>query len=391
MAYIETLAPRGFDPYALFVYPYQEGMRNLRQCADQPELWGRIKQAAAGIFLLIPLINTIVFVILRALTAVPVFNDDPYPIETEIPANIKEHNEVRDELYRRFLPDRTPEFLDQIYKVEKLAVKDMTLVHIPEVDAHLKLSANRHRDLIALDGKIHGARYSRALAEQEGVPSAAFTQVGGAHQYRGGNHLCGYYALFYMYQAVSGAKEFANRDALHPMLVRWTKMIAKKRALSWLASHRDRQIPPSMQISVRGLVRDDIQYLIDNDPDLECLRTTDNCFVIGMDDLRFQHDEKRLWAIQQHEELRTGQRTEIEPYPINVIQPIGNKALKRKFPLYFIVRESDMHYYFIWAEKPWEFKVVHSLGTSIHNSMYFCEDTFFDIAKCLWTEIQAGL
>lgn len=387
MAYIETLAPRGYDPSALFVYPYKEGIRNLSSCPDQPTLCGRIKQAAVGILLLVPLINTIAFMILRETAAVHVFNDDPSVVQTEeMPEEILRLNERRNAAIQQW--NLRQGLYEEIARIETEAVDQIEFVHVGAVQAHLLLSAERHPALTHLDGHIYGARYWRAYAEQRGLPSAGFTQVGGVHQYRGGNHLCGYYALFYMYQAVSGRKQFGSRDELHPMLARWTNLIAKKRAMGWLSNHRNEQIPVALKVSVRGITRDDMQYLIDNDPKLECLRTTDNCFVLGMDDFRFQHEEKQLWDRQQREMLERGTIEEITPYPVNVIHPLGNRRLIREFPLYFIMRESDMHYYFVWAETPWEFQVVHSLGSSIHNSDYFSEDTFFDIVECLFTEIE---
>lgn len=73
---------------------------------------------------------------------------------------------------------------------------------------------------------------------------------------------------------------------------------------------------------------------------------------------------------------------------VQPLTPIGNRIHSCHFPLYFILKEFDMHYYFVWAETSWEFKVVHSMGSSIHNSKYFCEDTFFDIVKCLSTKVR---
>ncbi|MCC5831469.1 MAG: hypothetical protein JJU12_00295 [Chlamydiales bacterium] len=255
MAYIETLAPRGYDPYALFAYPYKEGIRNLYNC-DQPTLWGRVRQAAVGILLLIPLINTIAFLILRDATSLPIFNDDTRVVQSEeIPEAIRELNE------RRNTAIIQQSLYPSIAIIEAEAIEQIELFHVEQVQTHLEDSANRHRDLVQRDGKIYSPRYRRARTREKGLPSANFSQVGGLHQYRGNNHLCGYYALFFMFQAVSGHNQFANRDFFHPMLMKWTDMIAKKRARSWLYSHRDRQIPAALNVSVRGLSRDDIQYL----------------------------------------------------------------------------------------------------------------------------------
>ncbi|MCH9626648.1 MAG: hypothetical protein S4CHLAM2_02740 [Chlamydiales bacterium] len=351
MSYIETLAPRGYDPYTLLTYPYKEGVRNLSICCNEPTLAGRVKHCVVGLLLLVPLINTVVFVILRATTTVPVFRDEVQQTADDT-NTLDKLTELRATLINE--RDTTPEGVDRIERtkaiatIEQVATRQMTLRHVRAVDNHLEHSARGH---VTGDGQIYRARYTRAIVQQEDLPETGFTQVAGLHQEQGGNHLCGYYALFFMFQAITGERAFADRIGCHTKLQQWTTMIAQKRAAAWLYNRRNLPIPASLEVSVRGLSPYDIQYLIENDPELESLRATNDCFVMEMDS--------------------------------RSLTPLGSKVDTDRFPTYLILKE-DMHYYFVWAEAPWEFKVVHSLGYSIHNSSYFREEVFFQIVERLY-------
>lgn len=397
MSYIETLAPRGYDPHALFVYPYQEGIRNLRGLQAQPTVFKQIKHCVAGILLLIPLINTVAFVILRELTAVHVFHDRQEPIhlieqnETAIfPSSsqtgrarnvtraepprrtLHQVNQERNAALSRHRNDASTQEVKeaayaQIQQLEGEAVNNLMRVQLDtSAREHLYFSQTRDARFVRFDGRIFGGTETQqTLVTQQNLPSAVFSQIGGVDQFRGDNHLCGYYALFYMYQAVTGNRQFASRDALHPMLEKWMNMIAKKRALNWVSTHREENIPYGLRVSVRGLSRDDMQYLIQNDETLAPLLQTNNCFVMEMDEYQ--------------------SRKQGEPYT-QPITPLGNKTLVRQFPLYFILKGTNYHYYFIWAETPWEFTVVHSMGSSIHNRHNFNPETFANIVDCLQTQ-----
>ncbi len=350
MSYIETLAPRGYDPYTLFTYPYEEGVRNLSICCEQPSLLGRIKHCAVGLLLLVPLINTVVFLILRTTATVQVFQDEVQQIDDT--GTLDELTERRTAAINRRDsltegPERT-EKTKTISRIEQEAAKQMNLRHIPAIARHLERSAQSQ---ITQDGHISGARYTRAIVQQEGLPETGFTQVPGVHQEQGGNHLCGYYALFFMFQAITREYAFTDRTRCHAKLRQWTTMIAQKRAASWLYNQRHLPIPASLEVSVRGLSPYDIQYLIENDSELEQICATDDCFVMEMD--------------------------------ARSLTPLGSKIDTDRFPTYLILKEG-MHYYFVWAETPWEFKVVHSLGYSIHNSSYFSEEVFFQIVERLY-------
>ncbi len=360
MNFIEDLAPRGYDPYSLFIYPYKEGIRNIT--TEQPTLSERVTHCALGILLLIPLINTIAFLILRMTTQPIIFDESPRVIESdEEPEGLERINQQRTALisssdYSSSDDEVRLPVKERITTSEVDATQVMRIVHRASVVDHLSRSAQKDPELLRLDGRIIGpqgiSRYRRVT----------FSQVGGAHQGQGGNHLCGYYALFFMFEAANRTHRFADRDVLNPMLERWTDMIARKRAASWLSTHRDQQIPASLEVSVRGLSRDDMNYLIQNDPALEVLRTTNNCFVMEMDEYHAQDGFSQP------------------------ITRLGNKELSNTVPLYFILKNIDMHYYFVSVEATGEFKVVHSMGRSIYKTRF--SDTESDIIACLSREFR---
>lgn len=330
MTYINLTAPRGYDLHALFAYPYQEGKRNISLYADSQS--GRVGHGIAGFLLLIPVINTIVFLIFRDMFSLPIHRDKP----PKLNGKLTEFNQRRIELLNQKLVPST-----EIEKLELEAVKKMKIKQEPDITAHLSLSAKNHSDLIACDGQVHGPTGPCVVQ----VPTTKeptqmrLSQIGGVNQYNGSNQLCGYYALFFMYQAVTKGNDFANRKVFHPKLERWLKMIAARRTALWLKNHRDQAIPASIKISTKGISDSEIQYLIENDPELNPLKTKDNCFLLEMDAC----DDERLEAIYR----------------------LGNKKLNKKFPIYFIMKGNDAHYYCVWAEKPWNFQIVHSAGHSV--------------------------
>lgn len=455
MAYIELKSDLiGWHPKTLFAMPFTEGVRNLTELSKQPNPESIVGHLIVGILLLIPIVNTVVFLILRELSlANPIMHEQDNLIEERVPPEeLNQLNDARTQFYFQWtvlkdqfetFDDVTPnaienmqiqdlpeslnpitEYKNQLiqewnswqnpdtreqtqfeirlypeglkheafalrrneliqqngnlneiakrtyelikfltsYEIELIeiaATEHMEITDHDLVTIHLNSSAQNQEYLLEVDGVISGARYSCILVRPPNLPEATFKQIGGLHQYNGGNHLCGYYALYSLFQAVSGQNGFANRQMAHPHLVRWTKMVQKMRVANWLSQRRDQLIPAKMKMSSRGISPAEVSQIIQNDDNLQQVRATQNCFVIELD----AWDQRNLGE-----------------YSSNSITPLGN--MENRFPLYCMIK-IGMHYYGMWATNPWEFTIVHSMGSSIHNKAYFPEQRFFDIVECL--------
>jgi hypothetical protein len=378
--------PHDCGLYALFVHPYVEGARNLCLaipcCGNSeycPSLLGRVAHLLLGILLLIPILNTIIFVVLRYFMTTKVILSEKTDyiqkprIEKERAKKIDTFNEQRKALHKQMtsLPkedsgyDSERNVLNkQICAIEQEVAKEMCHRAYKEVRRHIRYSARKDKTLVQWDGLITGAPSDTSTVQikREKVSEAEFTQAGALSQQEGYNHLCGYYALFFMLQAVTG-KEFTNRDTFHPLMRQWLKLIAIYRTTAVLSNRRNEPIPYGLEISVKGLLPAEMQYLINNSPELAPLRETYGCFVLDLEEYTVNEAVK-------------------EP-----IQLLGKSKSENKnpeaFPLYFILKDMQMHYYFVCAKEPGKFTFAHSLNYSILNPHYFNTQNFTDTLGAL--------
>ena len=388
MAYIETLAPRDWSFCTLFGYPYLEGARNI--CLVFPclspevhpplSLCQRLAHLVVGVALLIPLLNTIVFIALRFFQNQVIQDNiamiDP-PLTPRGAAQISTFNERRQEIVQELIGSRCKEPLrgalqQELREIEQRATVFMKHEDTDLVTEHQRMSLNKEREMTMWDGII-----TYTLDDQipsvhvnggKAMPSATFTQKGGLTQLKARNYLCGYYALFFLLAATQGQdREFTNRDTFNTCLCEWRKLIATKRMTVWLETHRETEIPKGLSLAGHGLSWGDMQYLIKHSESLAILRDTPGCFMLEMDTYAspFDGEEPILFFGKS--------KTDFDNF----------KRCPKSFPLFIIVKEIDMHYYLFYARSPGKFMVVHSLNHSISNPQYFELGTFTKIIQAI--------
>ena len=392
MAYIETLAPRDWSFCTLFGYPYTEGARNIALafpcCSsdighEPPSLCERVLHLVVGLALIIPIINTIVFIALRFFQSQVIIQDRidwiDFPEATtqrssELDAFNAERNVVIQELTSsRCKEPRRSELIAQISQIEATAAARMQHEDTETVSEHQRMSLNKEWAMTQWDGVItypldeENLPYVHVVGGRA-TPSATFKQVGGLTQLKAENYMCGYYALFFMLNAATGQDiDHTNRDAFNTLLTEWQTIIATKRVTTWLATHRERDIPYGLIVPGHGISRDDMQYLITHCESLAPLREIEGCFMLEMDE--FDASYLGMMPVQ----FLGKSKTEFDLH----------QKCPTKFPLYIILKEKDLHYYLFYARCPGEFTVVHSLNHSITNPDYFKLATFTKIIQAL--------
>ncbi len=388
MAYIETLAPRDWSFCTLFGYPYYEGIRNITLafpccCPSDhtpPSLCMRVKHFFVGCVLLIPLLNTIVFIVLRFFQN-RVIQDTIETIDSPLTprglAQITTCNERRQAIVQELIgssckgPLRT-ELLHQLREIEHSAADCMKHQDTDLVIEHQRMSLNHELEMTMWDGVItyplNNQTPSVHVEGGKAMPSATFTQIGGLTQLKAQNYMCGYYALFFLLKATQEQEEeFTNRDAFNTCLCEWRKLITTKRMAVWLETHRETNIPNGLSQAGHGLSWGDMQYLIKNSESLAVLRDTPGCFMLEMDTYEspYTGEEPVLFFGESKKEFDT------------------SSTCPQTFPLFIIVKEMDMHYYLFYARAPGEFWVAHSLNHSISNPKYFEPATFVKIIQAI--------
>jgi hypothetical protein len=388
MAYIEALVPRDWNFCTLFGYPYAEGIRNIGvafSCCSfkthpPPSLCGRVIHLVLGIALLIPLLNTLIFIVLRALQMPLIIEDcvrtfSPSTIPESTAKQIDNYSAERDadiEVYNAGCPDAGR--LAQVVLTENKAANLVQHKDALLVEQHLQASLCYNSDICSLDNVItHAIGKDLPVISVEGndlTPSARFSQLGGLTQMQAGNFMCGYYALFYMLNAASGREgNHTNRSAFNKYLVECQKMIATKRTACWLHTHRNQPIPHGLEIPSNALSPDDMQYLIQCSDSLAVLREIPGCLMLEMD----AYDSPPCLTGVEPVVLLGKSKTD---YGTTQCYPDG-------FPLFIIVKENDLHSYLFYAYTPGEFFVVHSLNYSINNPNFFQPATFAKIIQAL--------
>lgn len=388
MAYIETLAPRDWSFCTLFGYPYLEGVRNI--CLVFPclspevhpslSLCQRLAHLVVGVALLIPLLNTIVFIALRFFQN-RVIQDvietiDP-PLTPRSLAQLTTFNTKRRAIVQELsaahcIEPLRAELQHKLREMEQKAAVFMQHEDAPLVIEHQRMSLNKEQEMTMWDGVI-----TYSLDDQipsvhvdgaDAMPSATFTQLGGLTQFKAQNYMCGYYALFFLLKATQQLEgEFTNRDTFNTCLDGWRKLITTKRMAVWLETHRETEIPNGLSQAGHGLSSGDMQYLIQHSESLAVLRHTPGCFMLEMDtyETPFDGEEPLLFLGKSKVDFDT------------------LKVCPKSFPLFIIVKERDMHYYLFYARSPGQFRVVHSLNHSISNPEYFKPITFIKIIQAI--------
>ncbi len=368
MAYIETLAPRDWSFCTLFGYPYVEGVRNIQiafPCCNRnpdeapPSLLGRVAHFGLGCLLLVPLLNTIIFVVLRIFASPTVFFDEIVRIESNrdnspMPAALVEFNNTREALIQEYTGKHCKEpekskLLTRLAGIEKEAAKLLFHRDTEFIESHLRMSYALHEELLKWDKTFTYCDEEVTpnvviqSEEIETIPTSSFTQALGLTQFEADNFLCGYYALFFMLQAVK-KESFTDRVQFNELIREWHKKIVEKKFTLLLGNRRQQSIPAGYSFSTAGISWDDMQFLIRECDSLAPLRETPGCMMLEMDVF--------------HETLTIGGS---EPILLMGKSKEEDKA-PNKFPIYMILKEMDKHYYFLYAEKPWDFTVVHSLN-----------------------------
>lgn len=388
MAYIETLAPRDWSFCTLFGYPYLEGVRNI--CLVFPclspeihpplSLCGRLAHLVVGVALLVPLLNTIVFIAIRFFQN-RVIQDDIETIDSPLTPrsltqiaifNAKRQAIVQELLGLSCTESHRAQLHHELREIEQGAAPFMKHEDTDLVLEHQQMSLNKEQEMTMWDGVI-----TYSLDDQipsvhvdggAAMPSATFTQLGGLTQLKAQNYMCGYYALFFLLKAAQGQDgEFVNRDTFNACLCQWRKLITTKRMAVWLETHRETEIPNGLSQAGHGLSWGDMQYLIKHSESLAVLQETPGCFMLEMDTYESPYDgeEPVLFFGKSKRDFDT----------LNICP--------KTFPLFIIVKETDMHYYLFYARSPGEFRVVHSLNHSISNPEYFETPTFTKIIQVI--------
>ncbi|MFC2049446.1 hypothetical protein ACFLR2_02085, partial [Chlamydiota bacterium] len=390
MAYIETLAPRDWSFCTLFGYPYSEGVRNIR-CAfpccspelnhEPPSLCERVTHFVVGIALLIPLINTIVFIVLRCFQSQVIIQDRVAIIARPERADersglIEGFNQQRKAIIKQFQdktckePERT-ELLGQLRKIEEDAAQRIYHVDDDLVAQHQQMSMSKDAGMTKWDGAITYRLHEGATTEPSVLvekskitPYAKFTQVGGLTQLEAENYMCGYYALFFMLNAVTGQDvDHTNRDAFNEHLDEWQKIVAAKRLSTWLSTHRNAEIPYGLQKPTHSLDLGDMQCLINESDSLAPLRETPGCFMLEMDDYDSKYEGRQ---------------------PIKLLgKSYTDNCYPTAFPVFITLKENNLHYYVFYARSAGKFSAVHSLNHDISNPENFPHETFTKILLAL--------
>lgn len=415
MTYLDPHAPSGESVFDLLFYPYHEGARNLEIAfslskgsgENSPSLSGRVTHALLGAALLIPVINTVLFVAMRLFSIVieessllesqggktekndripdwaadtsANFSPDPAPKlkascgnnflnREKLQALNARRQTLEKKKHRSTSEKKRNQYNKQLIETEKEAVALMRLSAPKLYTSHLKAKT------VSYDGKLIGAKQPVHYKNRRRKITSTLRQVPGLSQETGKNNLCGYYALYFMLQAVTEGS-FTDREAAQPILNEWVQLILQKRAASYFSTKRDQPLPEGYSYQPASITPCEIDYLIQNAPSLAPIREKSGCFLLNMDDLT---------AARQVDPTHEFFQGAMQP-----VELLGkSKAMGQppsSFPIYFLIKsETESHYYFAYAKEGGDFTVVHSMNFSVlEKGCDFRAHTFPEIVKAL--------